>query len=114
MPRPAPPSVASAAARPLTDAKRRALVRGALGSMAYRLDAAAVAMIAGDTAALELDAPATIARAMLWRDACRQALDAGEPLPVTLEGAELDAIAAAAAAAAPVAVDRRDAASGAA
>lgn len=85
--------------RPLTAAKRCALVRSALGSMVYRLDAAAVALIAADCAALELDGPATFARAMLWRDACRQALDACQPLPLALEGGADAADVAAAAAA---------------
>ena len=100
--------MASAAARPLTDAKRRTLVRSAIGPMVYRLSAATIAAIADDCAGLELDAPATLTRAAAWGRACRQALDAGEPLPVTLEGAELDALAAAAAAAAPVDVARLD------
>ena len=104
--------MASAAARPLTDAKRRALVRSAIGPMVYRLSAATIAAIADDCAGLELDAPATLQRAAAWGRACRQALDAGEPLPVTLEGAELAALAAAAAAAAPVGVDGLDAARG--
>lgn len=90
----------AAADRPLTDAKRRALVRSAVGAMVYRLDAAAVAMIAADCAALELDARATMARAALWATACRRALDAGEPLPDSLEPGALDAVAAAARAAA--------------
>ena len=93
---------ASAAAdRPLTDAKRRALVRSAVGAMVYRLDAAAVAMIAADCAALDLDARATMARAALWATACRQALDAGRPLPDALEDVATAAARAAAVLASP-------------
>lgn len=90
-----------AADRPLTDAKRRALARSGVGSMSYRLDAAALAMIADDCAALELDARATIARAALWATACRQALDAGRPLPNALEDVAAAAARAAAVLASP-------------
>jgi len=87
---------ARAADRPLTDAKRRALVRSGIGPMVYRLDAAAVAMIPADCAALDLDARATMSRAAAWASACRRALDAGEPLPESRE-APAAAVAAAAA-----------------
>lgn len=85
--------------RPLTDAKRRALVRSAVGPMVYRLSAATIAAIADDTAAHGLDVRATCERAAAWGAACRRALDAGEPLPASLEVLD-DAAARAAAAAA--------------
>ena len=88
-------AAASAADRPLTDAKRRALVRSGIGPMVYRLDAAAVAMIAADCAGLDLDARATMSRAAAWASACRRALDAGEPLPDALEPVTAAAAAAA-------------------
>lgn len=88
-------AAASAADRPLTDAKRRAVVRSAVGPMAYRLNAAVIAMIAADAAALELDARGTFERAALWATACRRALDAGEPLPAALASPTADAAAAA-------------------
>lgn len=69
---------------PLTDARRRALVRSALGATAYRVPAARVVMIADDAARLRLDARATSAHAVRWGKACRQALDAGRPLPDVL------------------------------
>lgn len=75
-------TVAARRDRPLTDAARRALVRSAVGPMVYRLDAAAVAMIAADCAGL--DARAAFARAAAWGRACRVALDAGQPLPAAL------------------------------
>lgn len=71
--------------RPLTDARRRALVRSALGTLANRLCSARVAMIAADCAALDLDAPGIIDRASRWREACRAALDAGRRLPDSLD-----------------------------
>ena len=69
---------------PLTDARRRAIVRSALGATAYRVPAARVAMIADDAARLQLDARATSAHAARWGQACRQALDDGRPLPDVL------------------------------
>lgn len=71
--------------RPLTDAKRRALVRSALGAMVYRLSRARVSLIADDCAALELDARETMARAARWAAVCRAALDAGRRLPDALD-----------------------------
>lgn len=100
--------------RPLTDAKRRALVRSGIGSMAYRLSAERVAAIAADCARLDLDARGTVARAAVWGAACRRALDDGRPLPDALE---VDALASAAAAAPMLehaADDAPDAATGAA
>ena len=70
--------------RPLTDARRRALVRSALGAMVYRLCAARVSLIAADCAALDLDERATFDRAARWAAACRRALDAGRRLPDVL------------------------------
>ena len=106
-------AAASAADRALTGAKRRAVVRSAVGPMAYRLNAAVIAMIAADAATLELDARGTFERAALWATACRRALDAGEPLPSSLP-AGAAATAAAAALAAPDILEGGDAAAGAA
>lgn len=71
--------------RPLTDSRRRALVRSALGPLVYRVTASTVAMIAADCADRELDARATLDRAARWAAVCRRALDAGEPLPASLD-----------------------------
>lgn len=91
--------------RPLTAAKRRALVRSALGPMVYRLSAERVAAIADDCARLDLDARGTVARAALWGAACRRALDACQPMPAALEA---DALTLAAAQAATIAGDDAD------
>ena len=70
--------------RPLTDARRRAVVRSALGAMIYRVSRARVDLIAADCAAHELDARATFERAAHWAAVCRAALDAGRQLPDVL------------------------------
>ena len=70
--------------RPLTDARRRAVVRSAIGAMIYRLSRARIELIADDCAALDLDARATFERATHWAAVCRAALDAGRQLPDVL------------------------------
>ena len=70
--------------RPLTDARRRAVVRSAIGAMIYRLSRARIELIAEDCAALDLDARATFERAARWAAVCRASLDAGRQLPDVL------------------------------
>ena len=70
--------------RPLTDARRRAVVRSAIGAMVYRLSRARIEVFADSCAALNLDSRATFERAAHWAAVCRAALDAGRQLPDVL------------------------------